>query len=105
MGVYRSHGCCVSSYMVKKLTGELVPHVLIYIDNKSTIDLAKNSVFHGRSKHIDIRYHFIRECIERGKAVVKHINSENQKADLLTKALFAVKFERMGNLLGTKVLG
>ena len=37
--------------------------VVIYIDNRSAIDLAKNSVFHGRSKHIDVRYHFIRECV------------------------------------------
>lgn len=91
--------------VLKELTGEQVPPVLIYIDNKSAIDLAKNSVFHGRSKHIDVRYHFIRECIGRGEVVVKHVSGENQKADLLTKALFAVRFERLRNLLGIKALG
>ncbi|XP_074376598.1 secreted RxLR effector protein 161-like [Apium graveolens] len=50
--------------------------VTIYVDNKSAIDLAKNPVFHGRSKHIDIRYHFIRECVERGEITTKHIPTE-----------------------------
>lgn len=78
--------------------------VVLYIDNKSAIDLAKNPVFHGRSKHIDIRYHFIRECVERGEVVIKHICSEEQRADILTKALSTVKFERMRKLLGVKGL-
>ncbi|XP_074336169.1 secreted RxLR effector protein 161-like [Apium graveolens] len=38
--------------------------VVLYIDNRSTIDLATNPVFHGRSKHIDVRYHFIPDCVE-----------------------------------------
>ena len=74
--------------------GELRP-VTIYVDNKSAIDLAKNPVFHGRSKHIDIRYHFIRECVERGEIVIKHVRTDMQRADVLTKAMTTVKFERM----------
>lgn len=88
--------------LLNQVTDEYIDPVVIYIDNKSAIDLAKNPVFHGRSKHIDIRYHFIRECIERGEIVVKHVSSENQKADILTKALVTVKFERMRRLLGVK---
>lgn len=38
--------------------------VTLYINNRSAMDLAKNPVFHGRSKHIDLRYHFIRDCLE-----------------------------------------
>lgn len=90
--------------VLTELTGNQIGPVVIYIDNKSAIDLAKNSVFHGRSKHIDVRYHFIRECIERGEVVIKHVSSDNQKADILTKALVAVKFERMRDLLGIKNL-
>lgn len=56
---------------LRKLLGEVtdgcIGPVVIFIDNKFTIDLAKNPAIHGRSKHIDIRYHFIRECSERGK--------------------------------------
>ncbi|XP_074361226.1 secreted RxLR effector protein 161-like [Apium graveolens] len=70
----------------------------------ASIDLAKNPMFHGRSKHIDIRYHFIRECVDRGEIVVKHVATENQKADIQTKALTTVKFERMRKLLGVKEL-
>lgn len=50
--------------------------VVIYVDNRSAIDLAKNPVFHGRSKHIDIRYHFIRECVEKGEIMIKHVSTE-----------------------------
>ena len=76
--------------------------VTLFIDNKSAIDLEKNPVFHGRSKHIDIRYQFIRECVERGEIVVKHISSDKQREDCLTKALTTIKFERSCSLLGVK---
>lgn len=89
---------------LRKLLAQITEYdigpVTLFIDNKSAIDLAKNPVFHGRSKHIDIRYHFIRECVENGEIIVKHVRSEEQRADLLTKALAAVKFETMRNLLG-----
>lgn len=78
--------------------------VVLYIDNRSAIDLAKNPVFHGRSKHIDLRFHFIRECVEKGEVVIKHIGTEEQRADILTKALSTAKFERMRDLLGVKKL-
>lgn len=77
--------------------------MILFIDNNSVIDLAKNAVFHGRSKNILIR-HFIRECVERGDIVLEHVSSENQKDDILTKALTAVKFEKMRRLLGIKDL-
>lgn len=77
---------------------------MLYIDNKSAIDLAKNPVFHGRSKHIDIRFHFIRECVERGEVIVKHVKTNQQKADVLTKSMPAAKFEQMRKLLGVKNL-
>ena len=90
--------------VLNHLTAECFDPVILYIDNKSAIDLAKNPVFHGRSKHIDVRYHFIRECVERGEIVLKYVNSENQKADVLTKALETAKFEKMRDLLGIKDL-
>lgn len=90
--------------VLSQVMDECMGPVILYIDNKSAIDLAKNPVFHGRSKHIDIRYHFIRECVERGEIVIKHISSENQRADIMTKALSVIKFEKMRNLLGVKEL-
>ncbi|XP_074334033.1 secreted RxLR effector protein 161-like [Apium graveolens] len=88
--------------LLSKITGELRSGNNIY--NKSANDLAKNPVFHGRSNHIDIRYHFIRECVEKGEIEVKHICSEKQRADVLTKSLAAFKFEKMRNLMGVKNL-
>lgn len=86
------------SYILDTSTGPVV----LYVDNRSAIDLAKNPVFHRRSKHIDMRYHFIRQCIERGEIVIKHVCSEEQRADILTKAMVASRFEKMRELLGVK---
>lgn len=78
--------------------------VTLFIDNRSAVDLARNPVFHGRSKHIDLRYHFIRECVEQGLVVIKHVRTNEQRADILTKALATAKFEKMRDLLGVKDL-
>ncbi|XP_074324335.1 secreted RxLR effector protein 161-like [Apium graveolens] len=77
------------------ITGESMGPVVLYIDNKSAIDLAKSPVFHGRSKHIDIHYHFIRECVKKGEIIVKHVSIDKQQADILTKAFPVIKFEKM----------
>ncbi|XP_074346212.1 uncharacterized protein LOC141684982 [Apium graveolens] len=73
-------------------------------DNRSAIELMKNPVLHGRSKHIDVRFHFICECIERGELIVKHVATQEQRADILTKALGRVKFEEMRKAIGVKDL-
>lgn len=78
--------------------------VVLYIDNRSAIDLAKNPVFHGRSKHIDLRFHFIRECVEKGRIIIKYVGTGGQREDILTKALSTARFEKMGDLLGVKKL-
>lgn len=88
--------------VLSQVTDECTGPVVLYIDNKSTIDLAKNPIFHGRSKHIVIRYHFIRECVERGEIVIEHVPGDQQRADILTKPLSTVKFEQMRKLLGVK---
>lgn len=94
---------------LKGLLGELTKSeektVLLLVDNRSSIALMKNPVFHGRSKHINTRFHFIRECIERGEVRVEHVSGEEQKADILTKALPRIKFIEMRSLLGMKDVG
>ena len=72
----------------------------ICVDNKSAIALAKNPVFHDRSKHIDIRYHYIRECITRKDVQVEYVKSQDQIADIFTKPLKFEDFVRLRNLLG-----
>ena len=75
---------------------------MIRIDNKSAIALAKNPVFHGRSKHIHTRFHFIRECVEKGLVVVERVAGKEQKADILTKALGRINFKDMRSLIGVQ---
>ncbi|GKD19223.1 ribonuclease H-like domain, reverse transcriptase, RNA-dependent DNA polymerase, partial [Tanacetum coccineum] len=70
----------------------------------ASIALSKNPVFHGRSKHIHTRYHFIRECVENEQVMVEHVSGENQRADPLTKALAYIRFKEMRSLLGVQEL-
>lgn len=88
--------------LTSEITGQKVPPVKLLVDNKSALELMKNPVFHGRSKHIDIRFHFIRECVENGDIIVTHVDSKEQKADILTKPLGRLKFEEMRKLVGVK---
>ncbi|KAG6531657.1 hypothetical protein ZIOFF_005473 [Zingiber officinale] len=90
--------------LVSELTGVKPKPVTLFVDNKSAIALMKNPVFHGRSKHIDTRFHFIRECIEKGQIVVEFVNTGEQRADALTKALPGVKLAAMRQLLGIRDL-
>ena len=60
---------------------------LLYIDNKSALALAKNPVLHERSKHIDVCFHFIRDCINNGTLETDYVRTGDQLADLLTKPL------------------
>lgn len=72
----------------------------LLIDNKSAIELSKNPVYHDRSKHIDTRYHYIRDCIEKNVVDVDHVSTNNQLADILTKPLSRVKFVELRSRLG-----
>lgn len=72
----------------------------VFVDNKSAIALAKNPVFHDRSKHIDTKYHFIRECIGRKEIQLKHVPSKDQVADIFTKPLKFEDFSRLRAVLG-----
>jgi hypothetical protein len=62
------------------------------VDSKSALALAKNLVFHERSKHIRVMHHFIRSCLEEGSIKAGYINTKDQLADLLTKPLGRIRF-------------
>jgi hypothetical protein len=66
--------------------------VKLRVNNKSDLALAKNHIFHKCSKHIRVRYHFIRGCLEEGSFKACYINTKDQLADLLTKPLGRIKF-------------
>lgn len=59
----------------------------LYVDNQNAIQLVRNPVFHKRTKHIDVHFHFIREKVNEKKIKVEYVPSENQRADIFTKAL------------------
>ena len=73
---------------------------LIFEDNQSAIAMAKNPQYHKRSKHINIKYHYVREQVSQGKIAVKYCPTEDMLADLLTKGIGPMKFERLKKLYG-----
>nr|GEY25157.1 ribonuclease H-like domain, reverse transcriptase, RNA-dependent DNA polymerase [Tanacetum cinerariifolium] len=82
--------------LLSRLTHTEEEKITIMVDNKSAIALMKNPVFHERNKHIDTKYHFIRECVERDDIQVEFVSEEHQKADILTKALPKIKISDFG---------
>jgi len=69
-------------------------HVVIYCDNISSILLANNLVYHARTKHIEVHYHFIREKVLAKKINLIHVSTEDQVADIFTKALGTYKLKK-----------
>lgn len=87
--------CCKELLYLKSLIQEITNsplQVKLYVDNQSAISLMKTGVMNKRSKHIDVRYHFIHEKIVTGEINVMYCPTDKQIADLLTKPLCKVKF-------------
>jgi hypothetical protein len=81
---------------IRKLFFDLelpVPIIPLHEDNEACIKIAENPVFHKRTKHIEIRFHFLREHLKWGHITIPHISTKNQIADILTKPLPRVSFE------------
>jgi hypothetical protein len=62
--------------------------------------LMKNPVHHDRSKHIDVKFHFIRECCDRKLIDVEFVGTEQQLGDILTKALMRIRFQELRHEIG-----
>ncbi|GJR80950.1 retrovirus-related pol polyprotein from transposon TNT 1-94 [Tanacetum coccineum] len=100
-------GCCAQVlWMRSQLTdyGFGFNKIPMYCDNKSAIALCCNNVQHSRSKHIDIRFHFIKEHVENGVIELYFVNTEYQLADIFTKALGRERIEFLINKLGVSGL-
>ena len=67
---------------------------LIFEDNQGAISMAKNPVFHKRTKHVQIRYHFVREAVEQGIITLEYCRTDDMLADSFTKALARDQFEK-----------
>ncbi|KAG0572350.1 hypothetical protein KC19_VG087600 [Ceratodon purpureus] len=90
---------------LRRLLGEIQVQNLnnstsIHGDNQGSINLAHNPIYHGRTKHIEVRHHFIRERIQSGEISVDFVPTGEQIADILTKALGKTAFVRLRNQLG-----
>ncbi|KAM2146326.1 hypothetical protein ACFX1Q_003199 [Malus domestica] len=71
-------------------------------DNTSAIAITKNPIFHQKTKHINRRYHFIKEALQQGVIDLIHCPTKEQLADIFTKALAREQFTYLRNLLGVK---
>lgn len=86
--------------ILKEMGYEVETSTTILCDNTSAIKLSRNHVFHGKCKHIDVRFHFLRELVNNGVIELKHCGTHEQAADILTKPLKREAFENMRNRLG-----
>ena len=87
---------------MKKLLGDYglsQDTMVVYCDNSNAIDISKNPVKHSRTKHIEIRYHFIRDLVER-KVVLDYIPTDRQNANIFAKPLDRSKFESLRQVIG-----
>lgn len=94
--------CFQEALWLLQLQKELTPGAKLTVncDNQSAIFIAKNSAFSQRTKHIDVRHHFIRECIAENKILLEYTNTEEMVADTLTKSLPNPKFKKFQYSMG-----
>ena len=95
--------CCSQIlWMVSTLRdfGLVIDSVPLFCDNTSAINIAKNPVQHSRTKHIDIRFHFLRDHVEKGDIVLQFVESDHQLADIFTKPLDSSRFSALRGELG-----
>jgi len=98
-----SLAACEAIWVRKILVGLFGSHLeptMIHCDNQSCIKISANLVFHDRSKHIDIRYHHIRDYVHQRIMLLSYIPIEDQDADILTKALTRSKFKYHRDRIG-----
>jgi len=80
--------------------GVKLEKVPLYCDNTSAINLTKNPIQHSKTKHIEIRHHFIRDHIQKGDIEIIFVKTENQLANLFTKPLARDRFNKLRTELG-----
>ena len=95
-GIYNT-STTTSSDMIQQL--QFIPQhaITLWCDNQAAISISKNDVHHHRTKHIDIRHHFVRDAVASQHVAITWIPSEKQVADILTKALGPIPFTRLRN--------
>ena len=95
--------CCTQLLWMRQMLvdyGIISDPMLVHCDNMSAINLSKNPVQHSRTKHVDIRHHFVRELVEMKIVILEHVSTERQLADLFTKPLDYNTFLGLRKALG-----
>ncbi len=94
---------CEAVWLRKLLTGMFgmeIEATVILCDNQSCIKMTENPVFHDKSKHIEIRYFYIRNLVTKGAVKLIYVSTDEQVADMLTKPLSCGKFKYFRDKLG-----
>jgi hypothetical protein len=86
-------------YELLKDLGVGQKHLVVYCDSQSAIHLAKNQVFHARTKHNDVRYHFVREILEEEEILIHKIHTMKNPTDMMTKMVITSKFKHCLDLV------
>jgi hypothetical protein len=95
--------CSEAVWLRKLLTGLFdleLEETCIFCDNQSCINMTENPVFHDKSKHIEIKYHYIRDLVHKGAVKLQYVATDDQVDDVLTKPLSRVKFEYFTDKIG-----
>ncbi len=74
--------------------------VTVFCDSQSAIHLSKNQMYHERTKHIDVRYHFIRDIVSQETVVVQNVSTHDNSTDIMTKGVPVSKFRYCLDLVG-----
>nr|GFA69143.1 retrotransposon protein, putative, unclassified [Tanacetum cinerariifolium] len=98
------HATCLCARYQAKPTEKHLKEIAIYCDSKSAIAISCNPVQHSRTKHIAVRYHFIKEDVEKGTIELYFVKTDYQLADIFTKALLADRFNYLVCRLGMRSL-
>ena len=100
--------CACQGVWLRRILGKLgqnqATSTVIYCDNNYTIKLSKNPVLHGQSKHIDVRFHFLRELTRDGVVELVYCNTQKKVADIMTKPINLESFLKLRDRLGLDVL-
>jgi hypothetical protein len=97
---------CKESVWLKGLFAELCGDdtcINLFCDSQSAIYLTKDQMFHERTKHIDVKYHYVRDVVAKGKLKVCKISTHDNPADMMTKPVPVTKFELCSGLVGITV--
>lgn len=104
--VSAAYGACQAVWL-RNVLGEVgciqEEGTIVFCDNSSTIKLSKNPVLHGRSKHIHVRYHFLRELVKEGTIQLDYCSTQDQIADIMTKAVKLEVFEELRGRMGVRL--